>query len=47
MLDKNEGLAVTGLIGIAIVSMFVLGTDSKEIVLAISAGMVVFLKGKR
>jgi hypothetical protein len=36
---------IDGLVGIAIVGMFVLGTESKDVILAIGGGLVGYLKG--
>jgi len=48
MLDKveNDGMAIIAIASIAIMAMFLLGIDSKEIVLCVGSGLVGFLKGK-
>ena len=42
----TEGAAVVGLIAIAIIAIFYLGAGAKEIAIAISSGLVGFLRGK-
>lgn len=39
----NEALAIVGVIGIAIVSMFVLGAEAKDIALAIGGGLIGYI----
>lgn len=46
MLDKNEGIAVVGLVIIALVSLYLIGVDAKDIALTIGAGLVVFIRGR-
>ncbi len=48
MLEKleNEGAAIIGLVAIAIIAMFLLGINAKEIAIAVSAGLVGFIRGK-
>ena len=45
-IDNTEGVVVIGLIAIAIIAIFYLGTGAKEIAIAISSGLVGFLRGK-
>jgi len=46
-IDNTEGAVVAGLIGLAIVSLIVLGLGAKEIVLGISMGLVGFLRNSK
>ena len=48
MLEKleNEGAAIVGLVAIAIIAMFLLGINAKEIAIAIGSGLVGFIRGK-
>ena len=48
MLEKleNEGAAIIGLVSIAIIAMFLLGVEAKEIAIGIGAGLVGFIRGK-
>ncbi len=48
MLDKieTEGIAIIGLITIAIISLFLLQIGAKEIVIAIGSGLIGFIRGK-
>lgn len=48
MLEKleNEGAAIVGLVTIAIIAMFLLGINAKEIAIAIGSGLVGFIRGK-
>jgi len=47
-LDKinNEGAAIIGVVAIAIIAMFVLGINGKEIAIAIGSGLVGYIRGK-
>ena len=42
-LNINEPLAILGAVAIAVVSMFLLGLEAKEIALAIGSGLVGYI----
>lgn len=45
--DLAEELTIVSLVTIALVSLFLLGVESKEIVIAIAAGLIGYLKGTK
>lgn len=42
-LELNEPLAILGVVAIAIVSMFLLGAEAKDIALAVGGGLVGYI----
>lgn len=45
--DLAEELTIVSLVTIALVSLFLLGPEAKEITIAIAAGLIGYLKGTK